>query len=327
MIGRPMSTWMLLVLTVLAAGSCAPQETMEPSGSTPTVLATAEAAAADLEDPTAEAEVQPTEVMPLAARVDGRDLYLADYETQLAQYSASLQARGVDPNSPEGQENLTWAREWILNAMIEQVLIEQAAESEGVVVSEAELEAEMQAMVEENGGEQAFQEKLADLGLTLEESRVEQKSQMIGMRMMERVISSVPQTAEHVRARHIMVDTMEEAERLLVDLQSGADFVSVAKSYSQDASTRDSGGDLGFFPRGILLAPEVEQAAFALQPGQFTGVVVSSLGHHIVQVVERDPSREVSLENLRILQDRAVQEWIDALWAQADVEYLIDTAA
>jgi parvulin-like peptidyl-prolyl isomerase len=75
-----------------------------------------------------------------------------------------------------------------------------------------------------------------------------------------------------------------------------------------------------------LVAPEVEEVAFALQPGQFSGVVTSSLGYHIVQVVERDPARSVSPENLRLLQDRAVQKWIEGLWDQAVVERFIETA-
>ena len=105
-----------------------------------------------------------------------------------------------------------------------------------------------------------------------------------------------------------------------------ADFATLAKTYSQDTSTRGSGGDLLFFPRGTLMVPEVEEVAFALQPGQFSGVVTSSLGYHIVQVIERDPARPVSPENLHLLQDRALQEWIEGLWAQAVVQRFIETA-
>jgi len=70
----------------------------------------------------------------------------------------------------------------------------------------------------------------------------------------------------------------------------------------------------------------VEEAAFALQPGQFSGVVISSLGYHIVQVIERDPARSVGPENLRFLQDQAVQEWIKGLCGQAVVQRFVETA-
>jgi len=237
-----------------------------------------------------------------------------------------LLSRGIDPNSHEGQENLAQSRAWILNVMIEQVLTEQAAAAEGVVVSDAEVDAYMQEMIVENGGEESFLAKLAEWGETYEDAWREVRAQLIGMAMTSRIIEGVPTTTEHVHARHILVDTSQEAERILAQLQAGADFATLARAYSQDTSTRESGGDLAFFPLGILVAPEVEQVAFALQPGQFSGVVTSVLGYHIVQVVERDPARPVSPESLRILQDQAVQEWIEGLWAQAVVQRFVETS-
>jgi parvulin-like peptidyl-prolyl isomerase len=217
-------------------------------------------------------------------------------------------------------------RDWILNVMIEQVLTEQAAARDGVVISDDEVNAYMADLIAESGGEEAFKNKLAEWGQTEEEAWREVRGQLIGMRMTQRIVESVPTTAEHVHARHILVDTAEEAERILAQLQASADFATLAKAYSQDTSTRENGGDLSFFPRGILVAPEVEEVAFALQPGQFSGVVPSVLGYHIVQVVERDPARSVSQENLRLLQERAVQEWIEGLWAQGEVQRFIETA-
>jgi peptidyl-prolyl cis-trans isomerase C len=267
----------------------------------------------------------PTPEPPMAALVNGQPVYLPDYERELGRYEASLLSRGIDPNSPEGQENLAQARAWILNVMIEQVLTEQAAAAVGVAVSDAEVDAYMQMMIDENGGEEAFRAKLAEWAETYEDAWGEVRAQLIGMAMTQRTIEGVPTTAEHVHARHILVDTSSEAERILAQLQAGAEFAALARAYSQDTSTRETGGDLGFFPRGILVAPEVEEAAFALQPGQFSGVVSSALGYHLVQVIERDPARSVSPENLRMLQDRAVQEWIEDLWAQAAVQRFVET--
>jgi len=265
----------------------------------------------------------PTPEPPLAALVDGRPVYLADYEHEIDQYEASLPAEGIDPASQEGQARLAQARVWILDVMIEQVLTEQAAAAAGVVVSETEVDDYLRTMIDESGGEESFRAKLAEWGQTYEDAQDEVRTQLIGMAMTERIVEAVPTTAEHVHARHILVDTPQEAESILAQLQVGADFAALAKAYSQDTSTRDNGGDLGFFPSGILVAPEVEETAFALQPGQFSGVITSSLGYHIVQVVERDPARPVGAENLLILQDRAVKEWIEGLWAQAVIQRFV----
>jgi parvulin-like peptidyl-prolyl isomerase len=262
----------------------------------------------------------------VAALVNGEPVYLADYERKLGQYEASLPAQGIDPNSPEGQEKLAWARTYVLDVMIEQVLTEQAAAAAGVFVSDEEVDAYMQLMVEENGGQEAFEAKLAEWGETYDDAWREVRAELIGMAMTQRIVESVPTTAEHVHARHILVDTLQEAERIHAQLQAGADFATLAREHSQDPNTSETGGDLGFFPRGILTAPEVEEAAFALQPGQFSDVVASVLGYHIVQVVERDPAREVGPENLRLLQERALGEWIDGLWVQAVVQRFVETS-
>ncbi len=267
----------------------------------------------------------PTE-RPLAARVNGEPIYLADYERELERYRSSLEAQGVAPDSEEGQERLNQARGWILNMMIEQVLTEQAAERAGVEVTEAEVEQELQDMAAESGGDEAFRAKLEEWGETYEHAREEVRAQLIGMKMTERVVAQVPDATEQVHARHILVDTQEEAQHIRSQVEAGADFAALAKARSQDRSTRDNGGDLGFFPRGILVASEVEQAAFSLQPGQVSDVITSAMGFHIVQVVERDPDRAISAENRQLLREQAVQDWVESLWTDAEIERFVEAA-
>lgn len=77
----------------------------------------------------------------------------------------------------------------------------------------------------------------------------------------------------------------EQAEAILRRLQNGEDFANLARQFSIDGS-RDSGGDLGWFGRGVMVE-EFEKAAFALQPGQLSGVVKTMFGYHILKVEER----------------------------------------
>lgn len=267
----------------------------------------------------------PTSEEPLAARVNGEPIYLEDYQRELERYQSSLQAQGVNPDSDEGRQRVNQARGWILNMMIEQLLTEQAAREAGVTVSDAEVDQYMADMAAESGGEDAFQAKLEEWGETREHARQEIRAQLIGMRMTERVVAQVPETTEQVHARHILVETEEEARHIKSQLDAGADFASLAQAHSRDRSTRDTGGDLAFFPRGILVATEVEEVAFSLQPGQVSDVVPSPMGFHIVQVVERDPNRAVGSENLQLLRENAVQSWVDGLWAQAEIERFVET--
>ena len=172
-------------------------------------------------------------------------------------------------------------------------------------------------------GDESFNEWLEKEGMTLDEMRERLRSDMTATQMANQVAESVPTVAKHVHARHILVDTLEEAQRIRNQILAGGDFESLARTYSQDISTRDVGGNLGFFPAGILTSTEVEQAAFALEPGQVSEVITSNLGYHVVQVVSIEPEREIDPESLRLLRDTAVREWLDNLKLSGDVQIFV----
>jgi len=115
---------------------------------------------------------------------------------------------------------------------------------------------------------------------------------------------------ERVRARHILIavapDAPEKtrqqakakAEQILAQLKKGADFAKLAAQDSDDPGTRDRGGDLGFFERGQMIKP-FEEAAFKLKPGQFSDVVATRFGYHVIQVEEVKPAHTDTLEQAR----------------------------
>ncbi len=126
---------------------------------------------------------------------------------------------------------------------------------------------------------------------------------------------------ERVRARHILIaaapDAPEKdrqqarakAEKILDQLKKGADFAKLAAQDSDDPGTRDRGGDLGFFERGQMIKP-FEDAAFALKPGQLSGVVATRFGFHIIEVEEVKPAHTDTLDQARpriveLLRERA----------------------
>lgn len=80
--------------------------------------------------------------------------------------------------------------------------------------------------------------------------------------------------------------TREFAQAILDSIKNGADFSEMARKYSEDPGSAKEGGDLGFVKRGVFY-PEFESAAFALQPGEISGVVESPVGFHIIQLIEK----------------------------------------
>ena len=94
-------------------------------------------------------------------------------------------------------------------------------------------------------------------------------------------------------------------------------------STTDDKGSAQSGGDLGWFPRGILTIPEVETAAFSLSAGEISQVVQSRLGYHIIQTLEREDSRPLTPYALETLRRKAVEEWLADQMQNAQVEIFI----
>ncbi len=87
-----------------------------------------------------------------------------------------------------------------------------------------------------------------------------------------------------VHAAHILVKTEEEAKKVLVDLQKGANFSEIARQRSLCPSSK-KGGDLGWFGRGMMVKP-FENAAFAMGKGEISSPVKTEFGWHIIKILE-----------------------------------------
>ncbi len=259
---------------------------------------------------------------PLAALVNGQYIFLADYERRVAQYEQALLEQGLDPASEEGLAHLAQVRQDVLESLIDYVLIEQAAAALGVDVSDSELEAQVEADIEAGGGQAAFEEWLQATGQTREDYKAMLRESMLSQRVLEVVTADIPDVAEQVHARHIVVDSDEVAQQILALLQEGADFVALAREFSLDVATKDNGGDLGWFPRG-LIAPELENAAFALQPGQVSDAIPLGDGFHIVQVVERELEHPLSPEMQMLLEQARFSDWLQEQRASAVIERFV----
>ena len=136
------------------------------------------------------------------------------------------------------------------------------------------------------------------------------KADLLYDKLQDLFASQVPMSEEQVHVRHILVETEEEAQAVLARLEAGEDFASLAKELSTDEATKEDGGDLGWFPRGMMV-PEFEEAAFALQPGETSDIVQTSFGYHIILVEERDPERELEPYALEQRRASALSDWLE----------------
>ena len=124
-----------------------------------------------------------------------------------------------------------------------------------------------------------------------------------------------------VKASHILVDKEDQAKAIYKELKGGADFAELAKKYSKDTSTKDNGGDLGYFARGQMLKP-FEEAAFSLKVNKVSEPVQTVYGYHIIKVLEiKDPKfEELTPDDLNMVKGKMLNEEIDRLKKSAKIE-------
>ncbi len=271
------------------------------------------------------------------------DQFLIDYiDQQLSQYTVEKQAVNGEA---------------FLNQLINEELIRQAAEEKGIVVSSEEVDRAIEEsfgyyreqptplpsapaaepitgtaeiiptvtptpMTRERF-EELYGQYLDTLQQTTELSDAEYrqivKAELLRQKMEEFIGDQIPTSEPQVHARHILVETEEEAESILRRLDQGEDFASLAEEVSQDPGSAAEGGDLGWFPRGQM-ATEFEEAAFSLSPGETSDVVETSSGYHIIMVEERDEDRELNPAVLDAKKREAFQLWLSDLRGSAAIE-------
>jgi len=257
---------------------------------------------------------------PLAAVVNGQEIGRAAFDRELEQFLLSVQAGGADVAGPEVQDRLPEFRRQVLELLIEDVLVQQAAVELGIGVAEESIEAYVATQVEEGGGLELFQAYLEQTGQSAEEFRRDACQELLRAQVQAAVTGTFTGTVEVVHARQIVVADREQALQVLARLASGELFDEVARAVSLDEATREQGGDLGHFAQGRSLAePQVEALAFAGRQGQVQGPVEVSGGYALVQTVA--PAEEaLDVEGQALL----FEQWLADRRQTAEVEVFVD---
>jgi len=251
---------------------------------------------------------QPTATsQPLAANVNGEVITLAEYEAELARYEVAL-----------GTDLATEDKQAVIDDLVNQVLLAQAAVERGYVVDEARLQARIEQLTSQLGGEQALQSWMAANGYTEDDFRRSLARSLEAAWMRDQIVSDVPLEVEQVHVRQILLYNEQDAAEVLAQLRGGADFGSLAAQYDPL-----SGGDLGWFPRGYLTTPELEEVAFGLKEEEISEVIATSHGFHILQLLERDPTRQLAPDALLVYQAQALSAWLAERRAQSEITILV----
>jgi foldase protein PrsA len=331
-----MKTRMLVACALLAAGAlwltgCGTQATPVPTAApTPAATDTAEAAPTATALPVGGVDVAWEHVIqpevPVVARVNGveisKEAYLDKLRQQIQQVTTEY---SLDWNDTENQSLLADFQDQVLQQMQNEELERQLAATEGVTITTEEVQAERTSAISSvlsSGMYASWDGFLAAMGWTEADLENQINAYLRYQKLL--VAHGGPAEAEQVHAAHILVTTEETGTLVLEKLQEGADFADLAKEYSTDTGSKDQGGDLGWFPRGVMVR-EFEDAAFALNPGETSGLVATDYGYHIITVLGKEV-RAIDPELLDQVRSQNFNAWFDAEHQNANIETLVQFA-
>lgn len=236
----------------------------------------------------------------------------------------------------------------ILDQLVEEALLVQDAAQLKITVSPEELKKEYGLFSEQLQGQYESKEKMAEELKTFKLTDADLKAfierYLLIQGVYKKVTEKIDVTAqelskyydehktefvdeESVKARHILVQTKEEAQKILSQLKSGVDFPDLAKKSSIDPGSKESGGELPVFARGEMYE-EFETVAFSLEPGKLSGVVQTPAGYHVIKLEQKFPEKQQAFEEVKdqikefLLEERrgeAFDKYITDLQAKAKI--------
>jgi len=296
------------------------------------------------------------------ARVDGIEIKQKEVDI----YMNFVNNQGQDGELAESEEELKTLEGNIIDSLIVIKLLEKYAEENNITVSSQEVDEQVESVISTYDSEKDFESALKSMGIDRGFLEDYLKSQIISNRIYEEVTADVMVADQEVKqyyddnkeaflvpaqvkASHILAlfpwneDGSEETEegrdealdkiKMIEDkLENGEDFEELARQYSDDQSTAENGGDLGYVSEGQMVE-EFDKVLFSLDEGETSKIVETVFGFHIIKAFDRKEEyyqdfKEIE-EDLKtyLLDSYKSQEWINFVYLlieKVNIEYFTD---
>jgi foldase protein PrsA len=286
----------------------------------------------------------------VAATVNGEAILWSQVDAEIARAAAQF---GIDTKSPDFDKQRAEIAKAVLDQLIGSRLIMQEARRRNVVVSDREIEEQVDAIKKRFPTEAEFNAALARNGFTLASLRDVLRVTVTQRRLADAVAPGTVTDEEvrryfeanrarydqpaQIKVSHILFRIGEKEQEPLAQakakivqarLAEGATFEDLAKQYSDDKGSAERGGDLGFVSRGTLVK-EFEDAAWALRPGQTSGPIRTQYGLHIIKVYQVKDARkadfdqvkkEIQEQLLASKREKAFEAWLNDQRKAAKIE-------
>ena len=250
-----------------------------------------------------------------AIQVEDTRFRLDYFSNRLKMYVGQFGGQGTDAAQP------TTALPAVSDLLIQEEIVRRFAGERNVTASEDEvteaIATRIGATADDPNFDLVFQQEVVRSQLSEDEYRRMVEASVLSDKLRTEFEKEVPKTAEAAHFRQILVSTEEAAQELRDKLDAGEDFATLAARNSLDTSTKESGGDAGWIPRGVL-PPSMEELIFPLKPEEITNIPISQ-GVFIIEMLEKDDDREVDAAQRSSLASRAFQDWVEEKKKSVDI--------
>lgn len=248
----------------------------------------------------------------------------------------------INQNEKISLEKLIWLRNNTLNEIIKEIVLLEEVKKFQISLDQDEFNILLSSL-QQGYEKDLFQKELESQEVTKEEWEEKLRRRLLIQKLInERVNSKVSideevlrsyfeahqdefQKGQQVRALQIMLETEDEARRILKLIRKGKSFSDLARDHSKGLES-SQGGDMGFFEAGQL--PEQFDELFRLEVNKVSDIIRTPYGHHIFKVVEKLPARKMKFEEskpeiykklLLEAQEKAFQSWLDNLKSKSNI--------
>lgn len=273
-----------------------------------------------------------------AALVNGTEISMDEFSKNLSLFSYGYSSDVLNRDDGSGLTLLETIKDHVMEKLVLEAIIIEEAKKNNIEVSDEDIQDAFNDFKEEMNNDELLKNYMDENDISdefikdfLKKSRLIAKYEIfyadslgIDSDVAREFYEENPDLfiTEEVNAKHILVKDQLLADELYVRIQNGESFDELAIEYSEDPSVVENGGDLGYFPRGVMVS-EFEDVAFTLAIGEVSEPVQSAFGYHIIlledKISENFSLEEVEHEIINYLMTLEYRKHIDELMENANI--------
>jgi foldase protein PrsA len=242
-----------------------------------------------------------------AIQVEDTHYRLDYFASRLTMYVNQVGGQNPDAAQPAS------ALPAVSDLLIQEEIVRRFAGEMEVTATDDEIREEIASRLGITADDESFdvvlQQQLTGMELSETDYRQMVEAAVLTDKLRERFLAEVPESAESVHYRQIVVSTEEGAQEIRDEIEGGGDFAALAAENSLDPATKDDGGDVGWVPRGVLDA-SAEELIFAMEVGEIT-IIPTPAGVLVIEMLEKDGDHPVEEDWKESLAVGLLADWLD----------------